>query len=487
MDTTVHTTKSVFTFESRTDGAPGTVKPTNLLNDYEGKPEVSPRSNVPENPFKNIIQTPTSSNHRAMIGKDFPTDFPPVHLSPSKPGGEMGSSVSLATDESVESINDANPLSLSPHTITVDNVQDHMAIREATVRFGQSEYKLSNLVIDSEEDVGESTDIVNASMTGEHDHKTTPHHTQTQMMHSSNVQDELMKEQQSFLRHSSGYQLPRYNSTTTTNHLTPDHSHPHAAANGNHDSRGSNSSNSGSSHIPSGGTSFYTNSSYNTNLNPNLNNLNSSTNNPNASMLNINFANEMDVRILRRHLNVYMLKNALLKEEVKQITTVTEEKVREILSRVERMEGERERWRADSVRAKEELLTEREELLFIRGQLQSKSARVVDLEAELLASQRYASALQREITVWRSTPSTPQQGGGGGQSNNHSTISATSISRIHFTSSSHHHTFSRNIGGESGGDGRDLSPYEAILMLIESAPHDKEVLMNYIRDLHREK
>lgn len=369
VDTTIHTSKTVFTFESsRTSEVPVTnSKPKHLLSDSEEEPEESPRSKIPENPFKNsnpkIIPTPTSSNHRAMMGKDFPTDFPPVNLSPSK-AGEMGSNVSLATDESVESIHDTNHFSLSPHTITVDNVQDHMIVRGATVRFGQSEYKLSNLVIDSEEDIGEASDVVNTSITGEHDHKTTPHHRHPQHAHTMThenhkVQEELVKEQQSFLRHSSGYQI-RPNGSITTNHLTPDHSHP---ATGSQHSGAS----SGSSNIPSGGTSFYTNSSYT--MNPNLNNLNSA-NNTNASMMNLNFANEMDVRVLRRHLNVYMLKNALLKEEVKQITTVTEEKVREILSRVERMEGERERWRAESLRAKEELLTEHEELLFIRGQLQ---------------------------------------------------------------------------------------------------------------------
>lgn len=48
----------------------------------------------------------------------------------------------------------------------------------------------------------------------------------------------------------------------------------------------------------------------------------------------------------------------------------------------------------------------KEELLFVRGQLQSKSARVTDLEAELLMSHKFASSLQQEMQNLLASPPT---------------------------------------------------------------------------------
>lgn len=79
---------------------------------------------------------------------------------------------------------------------------------------------------------------------------------------------------------------------------------------------------------------------------------------------------ERDARLMNRHLSIYMLKNALLKEEVNEITRASEEKFQEILNHMKRLETERDKSKQDRKKAQEELLAEREELLFVRGQLQ---------------------------------------------------------------------------------------------------------------------
>lgn len=91
--------------------------------------------------------------------------------------------------------------------------------------------------------------------------------------------------------------------------------------------------------------------------------------NLNASTRKASFL-ESEAKLLKRHLSVYQLKNALLKEEVLQITKMSEGKFQEVLQHMTRLEQERDKAKKDRVQAQEELLAEQEELLFVRGQLQ---------------------------------------------------------------------------------------------------------------------
>lgn len=83
---------------------------------------------------------------------------------------------------------------------------------------------------------------------------------------------------------------------------------------------------------------------------------------------------ECEAKLLKRHLSVYQVKNALLKEEVLQITAMSEQKFQEVLQHMQRVEEERDRAKKDRTAAQEELVAEQEELLFVRGQLQVRDS-----------------------------------------------------------------------------------------------------------------
>lgn len=83
---------------------------------------------------------------------------------------------------------------------------------------------------------------------------------------------------------------------------------------------------------------------------------------------------ECEAKLLKRHLSVYQVKNALLKEEVLQITAMSEQKFQEVLQHMQRVEEERDRAKKERTAAQEELVAEQEELLFVRGQLQVRGS-----------------------------------------------------------------------------------------------------------------
>jgi hypothetical protein len=199
--------------------------------------------------------------------------------------------------------------------------------------------------------------------------------------------------------------------------------------------------------------------------------------NLNASIRKASFL-ESEAKLLKRHLSVYQLKNALLKEEVMQITKMSEGKFQEVLQHMTRLEQERNKVMKDRSQAQEELLAEQEELLFVRGQLQGKSARVIDLESELLASQRLVVALQKEAKIWRisqsNTPST-------GNTPTNSGEKEKTSKKVHFHFSPFNH----------GDEFAAMDPFHAILLVLEqlddNLPNEKDRLQNFLRNNHREK
>mmetsp|Transcript_12497 Transcript_12497/g.20919 ORF Transcript_12497/g.20919 Transcript_12497/m.20919 type:complete len:636 (-) Transcript_12497:891-2798(-) len=93
---------------------------------------------------------------------------------------------------------------------------------------------------------------------------------------------------------------------------------------------------------------------------------------------------------LRHQLKVVNAKNAVLQKKVDDIDDLMQRNYGSIHERSKSLTVERNRLERQRAQLEEELLSTQEELHFIRAQLQSKSARISELEMELLTAQRAA-------------------------------------------------------------------------------------------------
>lgn len=105
---------------------------------------------------------------------------------------------------------------------------------------------------------------------------------------------------------------------------------------------------------------------------------------------------------------------------------------------------------------------------------------MVDLEAELLASQRFVGALQKETKLWRSSsqPTTPSTG------NTPTNAGDKSGKKVHFR-------FSPPSGSMNPDDLAAMEPFQAILLLLDQLeatnPLEKDRLQTYLRNNQRER
>lgn len=110
----------------------------------------------------------------------------------------------------------------------------------------------------------------------------------------------------------------------------------------------------------------------------------------------------------------------------------------------------------------------------------------MDLEAELLASQRLLGALQKEVKIWRSQPPTPNSNTPTNAANAPTANeSKSSGKRVHFRFSP------PTNGGAPGEELAAMEPFQAILFLLDqlepSHSHEKDRLQTFLRNSQRER
>lgn len=96
-----------------------------------------------------------------------------------------------------------------------------------------------------------------------------------------------------------------------------------------------------------------------------------------------------------------LLKKEFLKTEVNSIAHWLETEYLERNGRFKVLLDEQQKTLAEKVAVEEELSSAQEELLFVRSQLQNKSAKVLDLESEVMCSHHLVTALSAEVRLLR--------------------------------------------------------------------------------------
>lgn len=299
-----------------------------------------------------------------------------------------------------------------PETYTVTNIEDHMDVEHATVQFGDTRYDNIHLRIDSMADLGDLPSHnfqvqrrLMQSVDGPENNfgvameEVVESGDREEMLNDSVVEASLFVpnntnqsngsvdssvrrsppgvEEEFLLGRSSDSPLLSTSPVPTRRSPLP-HSQPHSGSgSGTKRLNSSNISLNGSldemGQVLSPDQERELDSSNISRLGLNSSGIESSfvgsSMNLNASIRKASFL-ESEAKLLKRHLSVYQLKNALLKEEVMQITKMSEGKFQEVLQHMTRLEQERNKVMKDRSQAQEELLAEQEELLFVRGQLQ---------------------------------------------------------------------------------------------------------------------
>lgn len=117
--------------------------------------------------------------------------------------------------------------------------------------------------------------------------------------------------------------------------------------------------------------------------------------------LDMSMENLEELKQLKQNLKIARVKNSLLKNKITDITTRVESIHTESKQKIESLSDERRKVEQRNSALQEDLQEVQENLSFVRKQLESKSAKVLCLENELLFSKQSITRLQEEINALR--------------------------------------------------------------------------------------